>query len=477
MTNHTPSHSLTIRVRIDRKPGALARVAATVGETEALIGAIPVVKIEKDRVIRELDIYARDEAHEERIVAALENLPGVEVLAVTDRTFAYHEGGKIEVLGRRKLRGREDLSMAYTPGVGRLSKAVAKNVKMAYQYTMKGNAVAIITDGTAVLGLGDIGPLGALPVMEGKAMLFKEFAGINAFPLCLNVTDIDKIIAVAKSVVPNFAGINLEDISAPRCFEIESRLSDELEIPVFHDDQHGTAIAVLAALQNALKRVNKNLADVKIVFSGTGAAGVACVKMLLEAGAKHLTTCDRTGVLYPDRSEGMNPVKHELAVLTNPRGIKGSLKESLKGADVFIGVSGGNLLAPSDLKVMADESIVFALANPVPEVDPWESLDYARIVATGRSDFPNQINNALVFPGIFRGALDARARKINSAMKIAAANAIAELVPPEELADQNIIPGIFNRQVCPAVAQAVAQAAVESGAVRFGSHTAIENMS
>ncbi|HMK36219.1 MAG TPA: NAD-dependent malic enzyme [Desulfomonilaceae bacterium] len=465
MTNHTPSYSLTIRIRIDRKPGALARVAATIGESEALIGSIPIVKIEKERVIREVDIYARDEAHEGRIVTALENLPGVEVLSVTDRTFAFHEGGKIEIMGRKKLRGREDLSMAYTPGVGRVSSAVAKSVKMAYQYTMKGNTVAIITDGTAVLGLGAIGPLGALPVMEGKAMLFKEFAGINAFPLCLNVTDIDGIVSVAKALTPSFAGINLEDISAPRCFEIERRLSEELEIPVFHDDQHGTAIAVLAALQNALLRVEKNLADIRIVLSGTGAAGVACVKMLLEAGVKNLTMCDRLGALYPNRSGGMNSAKHELAVLTNPGGVQGSLKELLVGADVFIGVSGGNLLAPSDLKVMADESIVFALANPVPEVDPWEALDYARIVATGRSDFPNQINNALVFPGIFRGALDARARKINSAMKIAAARAIAGLVPSEELADQNIIPGIFNREVCPGVALAVAQAAAESGAV------------
>jgi malate dehydrogenase (oxaloacetate-decarboxylating) len=461
-------------VRIDRLPGALARVAATIGDHQALIGAIPVIKIEKNHVIRELDIYARDETHEKQIVDAIRRLPGVEVIEVTDRTFAYHVGGKIEVIGKRRLRGREDLSMAYTPGVGRVSMAVAKNVGAAYQYTMKGNTVAIVTDGTAVLGLGPIGPLGAIPVMEGKAMLFKEFAGINAIPLCLNVTDIDKIITVVKAVVPTFAGINLEDISAPRCFEIEQRLAEELEIPVFHDDQHGTAIAVLAALKNALTRVGKRLEDVSIVLSGTGAAGVATVKALIEGGAKHILPCDRSGALYPDRSEGMNNVKRELAALTNSKGVKGDLKTLLKGADVFIGLSGGNLLEPKDLAVMAENSVVFALANPVPEVDPWDALDYARIVATGRSDFPNQINNALVFPGIFRGALDARARRINSAMRMAAADAIAALVPTEELADQNIIPGIFNPDVCPSVAAAVAGAAVASEAIRkFDSPTLI----
>jgi len=464
MTSHTPSHSLTIRIRIDRKPGALARAASTIGESEGLIGAIPIVKIEKEHVIRDFDIYARDENHEKQVVEALKALPDVEVISVTDRTFAYHEGGKIEIVGRKQLRGREDLSMAYTPGVGRVSLAVANDLKAAYHYTMKGNSVAIITDGTAVLGFGKIGPLGALPVMEGKAMLFKEFAGINAFPLCLDTTDIDGIIAVAKAVAPNFAGINLEDISAPRCFEIERRLNEELDIPVFHDDQHGTAIAVLAALKNALKHIEKRLDDVKIVVSGTGAAGVACIKTLYEAGAKNLIACDRSGALYPTRKDDMNPVKKELAVLTNPQEVRGSLKDLLAGADVFIGVSAGNLLEPSDLKVMADDPIVFALANPIPEVDPWEALNYARIVATGRSDFPNQINNALVFPGIFRGALDARAKKINGAMKMAAAHAIAELVQPDELADQYIIPGIFNREVCPSVARAVAKAAIESGA-------------
>lgn len=460
-----PSFSVTVRVRIDRVPGALARVATTIGFHEGLVGSIPVVKVEKHHVIRELDIYARDDEHERRIIDALKSLPGVEILSVTDRVFSYHEGGKIEVVGKRKLTRREDLSLAYTPGVGRVSTSIARDSDAAYKYTLKGNCVAVVTDGSAVLGLGNIGPLGALPVMEGKAMIFKEFADINAFPLCLDVSAIDDIVSVVKAVSPVFAAINLEDISAPRCFEIEQRLAEELTIPVFHDDQHGTSIAVLAALKNALIKVKKNIADVRIVISGCGAAGVSCVNTLFEAGARHVLCCDRLGALYPGRSAGMSPVKDDLAERTNPEGQKGTLREALEGADVFIGVSGPNVLAPVDLQVMATDAIVFALANPVPEVDPWEALDYASIVATGRSDFPNQINNALVFPGIFRGALDVRARRITSAMRLAAAEAIAGLISPDELADQNIVPGIFNRAVTPTVAQAVAKAALESGGV------------
>jgi len=458
-----PSYSLTIRVRFDRRPGALARIATTIGEMDALVGSIPVVKIQKDQVIRDFDIYARDENHEQRIIEALKALPQVEVIAVTDRTFQYHKGGKIEITPTKRLAGREDLSMAYTPGVGRISMAIAKNGNEAYNYTMKGNTVAIVTDGSAVLGLGNIGPLGALPVMEGKSMLFKEFAGINAFPICLNVSSADEIIAAVKAISPVFAAINLEDISAPQCFEVEKRLTEELDIPVFHDDQHGTSIAVLAALRNALKTVGKCLGDVKILVSGTGAAGVACIKTLLEAGARQILCCDRSGTLYPGRVQGMNPIKEEIALLTNPEGIQGPLKEALVGTDVFIGLSAGNLLEPKDLSVMAPNSIVFALANPIPEVNPWEALDYAQIVATGRSDFPNQINNALVFPGIFKGALSVRARRITKEMRLAASDAIAGLVPEDELGEQNIIPGIFNKKVCPTVAEAVANAAAFSG--------------
>ena len=459
----SPSHSLTIRVRFPRLPGAVAKIATTIGEMNALIGSIPIVKIEKNSVIRDFDIYASDENHERNIVESIRALPDVEVISVSDRTFNYHEGGKIEVVPTKRLAGREDLSMAYTPGVGRISTAIANNAELAFKYTMKSNAVAIVTDGTAVLGLGSIGPLGAIPVMEGKSMLFKEFAGINAFPICLNVSTTDEIVSVVKAISPVFAAVNLEDISAPRCFEVEQRLTNELDIPVFHDDQHGTSIAVLAALRNALKRVNKRLSEVNIIISGTGAAGVACIKTLMEAGARKILCCDRSGALYPGRSEGMNPIKEEIALLTNPQGTKTPLKEGLVGADVFIGLSAGNLLEAKELSVMAPRSIVFALANPIPEVNPWEALDYAQIVATGRSDFPNQINNALVFPGIFKGALSVRARKITREMRLAAAAAIAGLIPDDELADQHIIPGIFNKGVCPAVAAAVADAAAFSG--------------
>lgn len=464
MTLHsTPSHSLTVRVRFERKPGALAMIASTIGQNEALIGAIPIVKIEKDKVTRDFDIYAGDEHHEQRIIEAIKELPDVELISITDRTFQYHQGGKIEIRPTKPLTGREDLSMAYTPGVGRVSMAISKDPGEAYSYTMKGNTVGIVTDGSAVLGLGNIGPLAALPVMEGKAMLFKEFADINAFPICLKASEIDEIVVAVKAISPVFAAINLEDISAPRCFELERRLAEELDIPVFHDDQHGTSIAVLAALRNALRRVDKRLSNTRIVVSGTGAAGVACVKTLIEAGAKDIMCCDTSGALYPGRAENMNSVKEEIALLTNPDCRQSSLKESLADADVFIGVSAGNLLAAKDLEVMARDAIVFALANPIPEVNPWEALDYVRIVATGRSDFPNQINNALVFPGIFRGVLNARARKITREMRLAAAQAIAGLIPDDELADQNIVPGIFNKGVCPAVADAVADAASFSG--------------
>lgn len=460
-----PSHSLTIRIRFERRPGALARIATTIGQMDALVGSIPIVKIQKDHVIRDFDIYASDENHEQRIIETLKAMPQVEVISATDRTFQYHKGGKIEISPTKRLAGREDLSMAYTPGVGRIAMAIAKDANEAFKYTIKGNTVAIVSDGSAVLGLGNIGPLGALPVMEGKSMLFKEFAGINAFPICLNVHTPDEIVAAVKAISPVFAAINLEDISAPRCFEVEKRLAEELDIPVFHDDQHGTSIAVLAALRNALKRVSKELSAVKIVVSGTGAAGVACVKTLLDAGAHRILCCDRSGALYPGRVKGMNPIKEELALLTNPEGTHTPLKEALVGADVFVGLSAGNLLEPKDLEVMAPRSIVFALANPIPEVNPWEAMDYAQIVATGRSDFPNQINNALVFPGIFKGALNVRAKKITREMRLAASAAIAGLIPEDELADQNIIPAIFNKGVCPAVANAVADAAASSGAL------------
>ncbi len=461
----SPSYSLTIRLSIERKPGMLGRITTTIGQRGGLMGAIAIVSLERGRIVRDLNVYARDENHEQRIVDGLKGIPGVQVLTVKDRTFDYHEGGKIRVESRREIEGPDDLAIAYTPGVGRISLAVANDVERAYKYTMKGNSVAVVTDGTAVLGLGNIGPLGALPVMEGKAVLFRKFAGINAFPVCLSVTDPDTIVSVVKAISPGFGGINLEDISAPRCFEIERRLTEELDIPVFHDDQHGTAIAVLAALYNALLLVKKQLSEVRIVVSGIGAAGIACIRILRAAGATDITACDRIGVIYPGREKGMNPVKEELALLINPKGKKGGLKEALASTDVFIGVSSGDILAPSDLSVMAPEPIVFALANPVPEVDPEGAKDYASIVATGRSDFPNQINNVLVFPGMFRGALDARAHRITTAMNMAAARAIAGLVPLDELSEGYVIPTAFHTEVSRTVAQAVAAAAKDSAAV------------
>jgi malate dehydrogenase (oxaloacetate-decarboxylating) len=466
MPDHTrPSYSLTIRLSIERKPGMLGRITTAIGQCGGLMGTITIASLERGRVVRDLNVYARDEDHEQRIVDGLKGIPGVQVLTVKDRTFDYHEGGKIRVESRREIEGPDDLAIAYTPGVGRISLAVADDVERAYKYTMKGNSVAVVTDGTAVLGLGNIGPMGALPVMEGKAVLFRKFAGINAFPICLNVTDPDTIVSVVKAISPAFGAINLEDISAPRCFEIERRLTEELDIPVFDDDQQGTAIAVLAALYNALLLVKKQLNEAKIVISGIGAAGIACTRILRSAGATDITSCDRMGVIYPGREEGMNPVKEELARLINPRGKKGGLKEALADADVFIGVSSGDILAPSDLSIMAHEPIVFALANPVPEVDPEGAKDYASIVATGRSGFPNQISNILVFPGMFRGALDARAHRITTAMNMAAARAIAGLVPLDELSEGYIIPTAFHTEVSRTVAHAVATAANESGAV------------
>jgi malate dehydrogenase (oxaloacetate-decarboxylating) len=458
-----PSYSLTIRLSIERKPGMLGRITTAIGQLGGLMGAITIASLESGRIVRDLNVYVHDEDHEKKIVDGLRGIPGVQVLSVKDRAFDYHEGGKIRVESRREIEGPDDLAIAYTPGVARIGLAVADDLARAYKYTMKGNSVAVVTDGTAVPGLGNIGPMGALPVMEGKAVLFRKFAGINAFPLCLNVTAVDAIVSVIKAISPAFGGINLEDISAPRCFLIERRLTEELDIPVFHDDQHGTAIAVLAALYNSLLLVKKQLSEVKIVISGTGVAGIACIHNLLAAGATNITACDRVGVIYPGRENGMNEVKEDLARVINPKGQKGILKEALTGADVFIGVSSGDILVPSDLSVMANEPIVFALANPIPEVDPEGAKEYAAIVATGRSDFPNQINNVLVFPGIFRGALDARARKITAAMNLAAARSIAGLVPLDELSEGYIIPTPFHTEVSQTVAKAVAAAAEEGG--------------
>ena len=459
------SFSATVRVRLDDSPGSFARFAAAIGEGGASLGAIDIVRVERVTKVRDVTVMCADATHLEAVVAAVENVAGVEVLHVSDRTFLMHLRGKIEVVPRAPIKTREDLSMAYTPGVARVSKAIADDPQKVWALTTKQHMVAVVTDGSAVLGLGDIGPEAALPVMEGKSMLFKEFGEVDAFPICLATKDVDEIVAVVKAISPGFGGINLEDISAPRCFEIESRLRSELDIPVFHDDQHGTAIVVLAALINALRVVDKRIEDVKIVTTGCGAAGTAVTKILLAAGAGLIIGCDEAGALYKGRP-GLNDAKRDYAELTNPSGDRGTADEMLAGADVFIGVSVPGAVTPAGIARMATDPIVFALANPRSEVEPDEVEQLAAVIATGRSDYPNQINNVLAFPGIFRGALDVRAREITPGMELAAANAIAIAIPDDELASDYIVPSVFDRSVAPNVASAVAAAAVATGVAR-----------
>jgi malate dehydrogenase (oxaloacetate-decarboxylating) len=399
------------------------------------------------------------------VVKVVEGLPEVTVVNVSDRTFLMHLGGKIEVRSRMQLRTRDDLSMAYTPGVARVCRAIADDPERAFNLTIKRNTVAVVSDGTAVLGLGDIGPRAAMPVMEGKAMLFKEFAKVDAFPICLDTKDVDQIVETVKNLAPGFGGINLEDISAPRCFEIEERLKEELDIPVFHDDQHGTAVVTLAALINALKIVGKKIEDLQIVVNGIGAAGVACAKIMMAAGATNIVGCDSKGIVHEGR-EGLNPAKQWFAEHTNPDGRTGDLSDAVRGADLFLGLSVPGVLTVEHLESMNQDPIVFAMANPDPEIRPERAFGHARIIATGRSDYPNQINNVLCFPGIFRGALDVRAHEINEDMKLAAAEAIAGVIPPKELSEDYIIPSVFDERVAPAVAEAVAEKAKESGMAR-----------
>jgi malate dehydrogenase (oxaloacetate-decarboxylating) len=382
----------------------------------------------------------------------------------TDRTFELHRGGKIEQRNKAALRTRDDLSMAYTPGVARVCEAIHADPDQAFEYTIKRNTVAVVSDGTAVLGLGDIGPAAALPVMEGKAMLFKEFAGVDAFPLCLDTKDPDEIVATVKALAPTFGGINLEDISAPRCFEIEDRLIDELDIPVFHDDQHGTAVVVMAALLNAVKLTGRRMEDLRVLVVGLGAAGVAVTKILHAGGVEHIVGCDSRGAVHTERFDyvdgAMNSMKRWYAEHTNPERRDGAPADVIDGMDLVIGLSGARVLPAEALARMAPDPIVFAMANPNPEVTPEEAAPYVRIMATGRSDYPNQINNVLCFPGIFRGALDVRATRITEPMKMAAARAIADAVPERELRDDCIVPSVFDRKVAPAVAAAVAATAV-----------------
>ncbi len=448
------------------KPGTLGRVTSAIGEAGGNIGAIDIVEAGTNQLVRDITISAGNDLHARQIVDAVRELPDATVINVSDRVFLLHIGGKIEVKSKIPIQTRADLSRAYTPGVARVSLAIAEDPAKVFNLTIKRNCVAVVTDGTAVLGLGDIGPSAALPVMEGKAMLFKEFAGIDAFPICLATKDPDEIVRTVKAISPVFGGINLEDISSPRCFEIEQRLREELDIPVFHDDQHGTAVVVLAAAINALKIVEKQMSEIKVVVTGTGAAGTACAKMLVAAGVKNLIGCDIHGVIHRNRSEGMHEGLRWWAEETNPDNLTGKLIDVIEGADLFLGVSGPGALPVEALQKMARDPIVFALANPTPEILPEEAAPYARVIATGRSDYPNQINNVLCFPGIFRGALDCRASEITEEMKLAAAYAIASIISDAELSADYIIPSVFNRKVTPAVAAAVEEAARRTGIAR-----------
>jgi malate dehydrogenase (oxaloacetate-decarboxylating) len=459
------SFSATLRVHLDDRPGAFADVARAIGDAGGNLGAIDLVRVEQGKKVRDITVDAASADHTEQIVAAVHALPGVEVEHVSDRTFLLHLGGKIEMAPKVPLRTRDDLSMAYTPGVARVCTAIAEDVSKVWNLTIKQNTVAVVTDGTAVLGLGDIGPEAAMPVMEGKAVLFKEFGGVDAFPICLDTHDPDYIVETVTALAPAFGGINLEDISAPRCFEIEARLRKALDIPVFHDDQHGTAIVVLAGLINALRVVGKRLEDARIVITGIGAAGTAVTKILLAAGARDIVGCDLDGCLHPG-SAGLDEAKLEYARLTNPRGVRGTADEALKDADVYIGVSAPGAVSADAIRTMAPGAIVFAMANPTPEVIPEEIEGDVAVIATGRSDYPNQINNVLAFPGVFRGALDVRASTINHEMELAAAHAIADVVDAEHRSADYVIPSVFNRDVAAAVARAVAGAAVRTGVAR-----------
>jgi malate dehydrogenase (oxaloacetate-decarboxylating) len=461
----SPSFSATLRVRLADAPGSFARVAEAIGDAGGSLGAIDIVRVEPHYKVRDVTVSAGDEEHLHRIADAVRSLDGIEVERISDRTFLMHLGGKIEVQSKVPLKTRDDLSMAYTPGVARISQAIADDPASAWNLTVKQNTVAVVSDGTAVLGLGDIGPEAAMPVMEGKAVLFKEFGGVDAWPICLATKDPDEIVAICKAIAPGFGGINLEDISAPRCFAIEARLREELDIPVFHDDQHGTAIVVLAALVNALRVIGKRLEDVKIVITGVGAAGIATTDVLLAAGARRVVGCDHEGAVYRDRP-GLPPHKAAFAERTNPDDERCSADEALAGADVFIGLSAPGAVTPAGVRTMAKDAIVFAMANPTPEVLPEELDGDVAVVATGRSDYPNQINNVLAFPGVFRGALDVRARTITKEMEVAAAHAIAASIPEAELGPEYIIPSVFNRDVAPRVAEAVAAAAEAAGVAR-----------
>ena len=468
MTTPSAQFSLTLRVALPSRPGGvLGKVTAAITRVGGSIVAVDTVEAKGDRTIREITVECGSVDHRGQVISAVQSVKAAEVVEITDRTFEVHRRGKIHTGLNIPLKTRDDLSMAYTPGVARVCTAIAENRQKAFKYTIKANTVAVVSDGTAVLGLGDIGPEAAMPVMEGKAMLFKEFAGVDAFPICLDTRDPDEIVETVKRIAPGFGGINLEDISGPRCFEIERRLKSELDIPVFHDDQHGTAVVVLAALLNACKLTGRDLMDLNVLMVGLGAAGIAVTQILMNAGVRTIIGCDSRGAIHTERADyldgTMPPMKRWYAESTNPGKRDGEPNALLEGTDLFVGLSGPGIVRSESLDAMNKDALVFAMANPTPEVTPEDAGPRVRVMATGRSDYPNQINNVLCFPGIFRGALDVRAEQITEDMKMAAARAIAKIVQDAELREDYIIPSVFNRDVAPAVAEAVAAEARSSG--------------
>lgn len=460
------NYRMTVRVELQNVPGQFARLANVLADEKTNLGAVDIVEVTRQRMIRDVTFDANSEVHAKRVIAKLKRADGVHVLWASDRVFLLHLGGKIHTHNKVRLRTRNVLSMAYTPGVGRVALAIAKDKGLVHRFTSKANSVAIVTDGSAVLGLGDLGPEAAMPVMEGKAMLFREFAEIDSWPICLATQEVEEIVRTVQLLAPTFGAINLEDISAPRCFDIEQRLKASLDIPVMHDDQHGTAVVILAALENALRIAGKKLADVRIVVNGLGAAGTACCQMLLAAGAKHIWGCDRQGLVFHTETGAFESVREDLQARIRFDAPIGTLRESLTGAEVLIGLSAANVITPADLEVMSPDRIMFAMANPEPEIASHLAAPLCRILATGRSDYPNQVNNVLAFPGIFRGALDVRASEINEPMKLAAARAIASVIPDDHLSEEYIIPSVFNKRVVDAVAKAVGKAAHDSGVAR-----------
>jgi malate dehydrogenase (oxaloacetate-decarboxylating) len=455
--NPSSSFSLLLTVQLPNTPGSLSQLLNAIGTAGGNVGPIDLIDQTRDRCTRAIVVDAASTEHQETIIQSVQALDGIQLLDSHDRTYKLHEGGKISVTTKTPLQRQADLAMAYTPGVGRICREIADHPERVFDLTVKQNMVAIVSDGSAVLGLGNLGPEGAMPVMEGKAMLFKEFGNVDAFPICLITQDTDEIINVVKQISPVFGGVNLEDIAAPRCFEIEARLQAELNIPIFHDDQHGTAIVVLAALTNALKLVNKPLSSVRIVINGAGAAGIAVANLLKAGGAKDIWLCDSKGIVSSDRTD-LNDAKRSLAVPT-----AGDLTLAMKGADIFLGLSAPGVVSVEMVESMNKEAIVFAMANPIPEIQPELVTHLVAVMATGRSDYPNQINNVLAFPGVFRGALDCRAKRLTQRMFLDAALAIASLVPDTELTRTNIVPSVFNPEVASAVSVAVQAAAKADG--------------